>query len=132
MTGYAVIAQVETLTECYSRILDGFIELYRAVGESPKPAVVVFQEVGGHGNCAAHCGEVMSTVLKRQGAIGLVSDCGVRDIPEVRALGFHYFARGAVLGQAIAVRPAEGSSSGHDSCGAISFASSDRQFPYGR
>lgn len=100
MTGYAVTAQVETLTECYSRTLDGFIELYRAVGESPKPAVVVFQEVGGHGNYAAHCGEVMSTVLKRQGAIGLVSDCGVRDIPEVRALGFHYFARGAVVSHA--------------------------------
>jgi 4-hydroxy-4-methyl-2-oxoglutarate aldolase len=42
----------------------------------------------------------MSTVLKRQGAIGLVSDCAVRDIPEVRAMGFHYFARGAVVSHA--------------------------------
>lgn len=100
MTGYAVTAQVETLTECHPRTLDGYIELYRAVGQSPKPAVVVFQEIGGHGSYAAHCGEVMSTVLKRQGAIGLVSDCGVRDIPEVRALGFHYFARGAVVSHA--------------------------------
>jgi regulator of RNase E activity RraA len=38
----------------------------------------------------------MATFFQRLGAIGLVSDCAVRDIPEVRALGFHYFARGAV------------------------------------
>ena len=100
MAGYAVTAQVETVTECYPPSLDLFVELYREVGESPKPAVVVFQEVGGHSNYAAHCGEVMATVFKRQGAIGLVSDCGVRDIPEVRALGFHYFARGGVVSHA--------------------------------
>lgn len=39
----------------------------------------------------------LATVFKRQGAIGLVSDCAVRDIPEVRAMGFRYFARGSVV-----------------------------------
>ncbi len=100
MVGYAVTAQVETVTECYPTNIDLFVELYRKVGESPKPAVVVLQEVGGYPNYAAHCGEVMSTVFKRQGAIGLVSDCAVRDLPEVRAIGFHYFARGAVVSHA--------------------------------
>lgn len=38
----------------------------------------------------------MATFFTRLGAIGLVSDCAVRDLPEVRALGFHYFARGSV------------------------------------
>jgi 4-hydroxy-4-methyl-2-oxoglutarate aldolase len=100
MIGYAVTAQVETVTDCYPRSVNQFVELYRAVGESPKPAVVVLQEVGGHPSYAAHCGEVMATVFKRQGAIGLVSDCAVRDIPEVRALGFHFFSRGAVVSHA--------------------------------
>jgi 4-hydroxy-4-methyl-2-oxoglutarate aldolase len=100
MVGYAVTAQVETVTECYPTSIDLFVELYRKVGESPKPAVVVLQEIGGYPSYAAHCGEVMSTVFKRQGAIGLVSDCAVRDIPEVRAMGFHYFARGAVVSHA--------------------------------
>jgi 4-hydroxy-4-methyl-2-oxoglutarate aldolase len=100
MVGYAVTAQVETVTECYPTTVDRFVELYRKVGESPKPAVVVLQEVGGYPNYAAHCGEVMSTVFKRQGAVGLISDCAVRDIPEVRAMGFHYFARGAVVSHA--------------------------------
>lgn len=100
MCGYAVTAHVETVTESEPFDLQGFIDLYRAVEQSPKPAVVAFQEIGGHPDYAAHCGEVMSTVFKRLGAIGLVSDCGVRDIPEVRAMGFQYFARGTVVSHA--------------------------------
>jgi len=67
---------------------------------SPKPAVVAFQEIGPQPDYAAHCGEVMATIFQRLGAVGLVSDCAVRDIPEVRALRFHYFARGAVASHA--------------------------------
>jgi len=42
----------------------------------------------------------MSTIFTRLGAIGLVSDCCVRDLPEVRNLRFHYFARGSVVSHA--------------------------------
>src|SRR5258708_1090211 len=88
MVGYAVTAHVETVTEMEPFDLGQFVELYRALDRSPKPAVIAFQEIGGHPEYAAHCGEVMTTIFKRLGAIGLVSDCGVRDIPEVRRLGF--------------------------------------------
>ena len=67
---------------------------------SAKPAVIAFQEIGPHPEYAAHCGEVMATIFKRVGAVGLVSDCAVRDIPEVRTMGFHYFARGKVASHA--------------------------------
>lgn len=100
MCGYAVTAQVETCTQCESFELERFVELYRLVEASPKPAVIALQEIGGYGDYAAHSGEVMATFFTRLGAIGLVSDCGVRDIPEVRRLGFHYFARGAVASHA--------------------------------
>ena len=100
MCGYAVTAQVETVTTSDPFDLAQFVELFRAVERSPKPAVVALQEIGGHPAYAAHCGELMATVFTRLGAIGLVSDCGVRDIPEVRALRFHYFARGAVVSHA--------------------------------
>jgi len=99
MVGCAVTAQVETMT---ATTVDRkiFLSLYEAVMNSPKPAVVAFQEIGPHGDYAAHCGEVMATIFQRLGAVGLVSDCAVRDIPEVRALRFHYFARGAVASHA--------------------------------
>jgi regulator of RNase E activity RraA len=100
MAGYAVTAQVETVTQCEPLDLQHFVELYRLVERTPKPAVIAFQEVGAHPDYAAHCGEVMGTIFTRLGAIGLVSDCGVRDIPEVRNLGFHYFARGSVASHA--------------------------------
>ncbi len=100
MCGYAVTAHVETVTRMEPFDISGFIELYRAVEASPKPAVIAFQEVGGFPDFAAHCGEVMGTLFTRLGAVGLVSDCAVRDIPEVRALRFQYFARGTVASHA--------------------------------
>ena len=97
--GYAVTAQVETMSSTGAD-RKVFLSLYEAVMESPKPVVVAFQEIGPQPDFAAHCGEVMATIFQRLGAVGLVSDCVVRDIPEVRALHFQYFARGAVASHA--------------------------------
>lgn len=97
LCGYAITAQVETVTRTEPLDRQMFLNLYRAVAEAPKPAVVVFQDVGGYSDfAAAQCGEVIASITQRLGAIGLVSDGAVRDLPEVRALGFHYFARGVV------------------------------------
>ena len=100
MCGYAVTAQVETMTEGNPREERGYVELFEAVEKSPNPAVVAFQEVGGSPDYAVHCGEVMATFFTRLGGVGLVTDAAVRDIAEVRALGFHYFARGAAASHA--------------------------------
>ena len=99
IVGYAVTAQVETMT-AGARDRKTFLALYEAVMDSRKPAIVAFQEIGPQPEFAAHCGEVMATIFQRLGSVGLVSDCAVRDIPEVRALRFHYFARGAVASHA--------------------------------
>jgi len=100
LCGYAVTAQVETVTQLHPTREDLFLELFDAVHASPKPAVVALQEIGGHADYSAHCGEVMATAFTRLGAVGLVTDGGVRDVPEVRALRFHYFARGKVVSHA--------------------------------
>lgn len=100
MCGFAVTAQAETVTDACPASEGPFIELFEAVERSPKPAVVVLQETGSHSDFAVHSGEIMATIFKRLGAIGLVSDCAVRDLREVRRLGFHLFARGAVASHA--------------------------------
>ena len=100
MCGYAVTAHVETVSQTEPANRAVFLELYEAVAASLRPAVIAFQEIGAHPQYAAHCGEVMATVFTRLGAVGLVTDCGVRDIPEVRAIGFQYFARGTVASHA--------------------------------
>lgn len=100
LCGYAVTAQVETVTQSGHKEEQTFIQLFEAAFRSPKPAVIVLQEIGDRPNFAAHSGEVMATIFKQLGGVGLVSDAGVRDLPEVKSLGFHYFARGAVASHA--------------------------------
>jgi 4-hydroxy-4-methyl-2-oxoglutarate aldolase len=100
MCGHAVTAQVETMTQMEPPDMGRFVELYEALEASPKPAVIAFQEIGGRPDFAVHCGEVMTTIFTRLGAEGLVTDSAVRDIPEVRALKFRYFARGTVASHA--------------------------------
>lgn len=100
MCGYAVTAQVETMTEGNPKEEKNYVELFEFVEKSPKPAVIAFQEIGGSPDYAVHCGEVVATFFTRLGGIGLVTDCAVRDLAEVRALSFHYFARGAAASHA--------------------------------
>jgi regulator of RNase E activity RraA len=100
MCGYAVTAQVETMSTGNALEEERFVDLFQAVEDSQKPAIVVLQEIGRHRDWAAHSGEVMATIFSTLGAIGLVTDCAVRDLAAVRGLKFHYFARGAVSSHA--------------------------------
>jgi regulator of RNase E activity RraA len=66
----------------------------------PLPAVVVIGDDGDpsriHLSC--HAGEMMATTMKRVGAVGLVTNGGLRDIREITELGgFHYYGRGLVV-----------------------------------
>jgi regulator of RNase E activity RraA len=62
----------------------------------PVPVVIVGKDVGPRPFHGCHFGDGMANVAKRLGAIGLVTDGGVRDIETVRSMGFHLFAAGAV------------------------------------
>lgn len=98
--GVAVTAHVETITRSNEKREAEFIELFRAVANTPKPAIVVFQEIGPGPEYSAHCGEVMATIFLRAGAVGLVTDGTVRDVAELRKLNFQCFARGTVASHA--------------------------------
>ncbi|GAC1402738.1 MAG: hypothetical protein NVSMB49_19250 [Ktedonobacteraceae bacterium] len=94
--GYAVTCTVDSTTEGRQGI--GFQRLYELLVNAPKPAVVVMQDVGTDRLHSCHAGEVMSTSMKRLGAIGILTDGGLRDIKEVHALGgFQYFCAGMVV-----------------------------------
>ncbi len=94
--GYAVTCTVDSTTEGRQGI--GFNKLYELLAQAPKPAIVVMQDVGQDRLHSCHAGEVMSTTMKRLGAIGILTDGGLRDVKEVRALGnFQYFCAGLVV-----------------------------------
>jgi regulator of RNase E activity RraA len=71
--------------------------MWDALAQMPSPAVIVMQDVSGAPHRCAYAGEVMATLAQRLGAVGMVSDGGYRDLDEVKALGFHYFAPFAVV-----------------------------------
>ena len=94
--GYAVTCTVDSTTEGREGI--GFNRLYELLAAAPKPAIVVMQDVGPDRLHSCHAGEVMSTTMKRLGAVGILTDGALRDAREVRALGgFQYFCAGLVV-----------------------------------
>lgn len=96
MVGYAVTCTVDSTTESRQGI--GFNKLYEILVNAPKPAIVVMQDVGNDRLHSCHAGEVMSTTMKQLGAIGILTDGGLRDVKEVHALGnFQYFCAGLVV-----------------------------------
>ena len=76
----------------------GLLRLWEAVEAAPKPAVIVIKDIGPERSRSCHMGEVMATTAKALGAVGCISDGGLRDVVEVRALGgFQYFCPGFVV-----------------------------------
>jgi len=69
------------------------------VAGSPAPRIVVVQDLDPE-PVGAFWGEVNSTVHKRLGCIGTVTHGGVRDIEEMRRVGFHVFASAVLVSHA--------------------------------
>jgi 4-hydroxy-4-methyl-2-oxoglutarate aldolase len=95
--GYAVTCTADTTTEARGDPR-GLLPLWEAVEAAPKPAVIVIKDIGPERSRSCHMGEVMATTARALGAVGCISDGGLRDVMEVRALGgFQYFCPGFVV-----------------------------------
>ena len=97
MLGYAVTVTADSTTPGRARNRQGHVKVFDAIAASPKPAVLVVQDVGPKRTHACFLGDVIATLSRRLGAIGIVTNGGVRDLDGVRPLGFHVFAAGLVV-----------------------------------
>ena len=97
MLGYAVTVTADSATPGRARNRQGHVKVFDAIAASPKPAVLVVQDVGPKRTHACFLGDVIATLSRRLGAIGIVTNGGVRDLDGVRPLGFHVFAAGLVV-----------------------------------
>ena len=89
--GYAVTATIcatKPPTEAQKRRT---IDYYTAVRNAPKPTIAVIQDLDSN-PVGSFWGEVNATLHLALGCIGVVTNGGVRDLDEVRALGFRCFA----------------------------------------
>jgi 4-hydroxy-4-methyl-2-oxoglutarate aldolase len=66
--------------------------MWREVEKIPSPRVIVIQDLDDPPGIGAFWGDVQSNIHRALGCIGTVTNGSVRDLDEVRALGFHFFA----------------------------------------
>lgn len=74
------------------------LPLYEAVAAVDGPKFVVVHDLDQGVGCL--WGEVNATICHTMGAVGVITDGLVRDIPDVATLGVHYLARGIGVARA--------------------------------
>ncbi len=92
MVGYAVTATCRASTQPPPDARARRIEMWRALEEIPAPRIVVIQDLDDPPGIGAYWGEVQGNIHRALGCIGAVTNGAVRDLDEIRALGFHFFA----------------------------------------
>ena len=90
MAGYAVTAKI-TARERSERALPPW-ELWSLLEQVPAPRIVVIEDLDYPLPIGSYWGEVNGSIYKGLGCAGTVTNGGVRDLQEVRATGFHFFA----------------------------------------
>ena len=75
-------------------------EFWNHILSLPEPRVVVMEDVDDTPGVGAYFGEVQTNIHLRLGCIGVVTNGHVRDLDEVRPLGFQYFAGGVCVSHA--------------------------------
>jgi len=99
MVGYAGTVTVRARTKPTGGEVD--LADYLAYLQSlPEPRIAVVKDLDNPAGVGAFIGEVMANVHLAVGCIGVVTDGALRDIDEVRPLGFHYFASGVCVSHA--------------------------------
>ena len=97
MVGYAVTAMVDSQTEGPEPDKSVLWDVIKSIDASPKPAVLVFQDAGPRNSHSCHFGDGLANLAKRVGAIGLITNGGIRDLSGVREIGFQFFAPGVTV-----------------------------------
>ncbi|MFZ0173904.1 MAG: RraA family protein [Acidimicrobiales bacterium] len=67
-------------------------ELWRHVMSVPEPRIVVVEDLDDPSGVGSFWGEVNANVFRALGCAAVVTNGGVRDLPEMEALGFQAFA----------------------------------------
>jgi len=75
----------------------GYWRMREVLAAMEGPNGLAIPDGSGAPHRCAYAGEVMATLASRLGAVGMVTDGALRDVDEVRALGFHYFMRYPVV-----------------------------------
>jgi 4-hydroxy-4-methyl-2-oxoglutarate aldolase len=98
MVGYAMTARFAA-REPGTRPAPRY-DYWQQILSIPEPRVVVMEDLDRPRGVGAYFGEVQSTVHRRLGCIGVVTNGYVRDLDEMHGLHFHGFAAGVCVSHA--------------------------------
>jgi regulator of RNase E activity RraA len=99
MVGYAVTAKVSGWEKPTPEQKDLMFDFFAAVRAVPGPSVVVVEDVDER-PIGSFWGEVQATTFKALGAVGTITQGGVRDLDEVGPLGFYLFSTELMVARA--------------------------------
>lgn len=80
-----------------------FIEndtVWKYVNESPRPSVMVVQDLDYPNLKGCPCGDLAAAILMALGCVGFITNGAVRDVNEIESMGFGIFASSAIVGHA--------------------------------
>lgn len=97
MIGYAVTAVISTASPGNNRI--EIADFWREMLKIPEPRVVVIHDSDVR-VVGSFWGDLRSNIHRRLGCVGVVTDGAVRDLDEVRRIGFHFFSRSVAVSHA--------------------------------
>ncbi len=101
MVGYAVTVVIEPSSPNHPKQNpDGWSQYRRYVGGVPGPKIVVVQDLDTPNNVGAFWGEVNSGMHRALGCVGTIIDGCIRDLDEMRCVGFKALARRLCVGHA--------------------------------
>jgi regulator of RNase E activity RraA len=103
MLGYAVTGRIRSSSppmtgRCYHDRMD----FWNHVATIAEPRVILLQDVDHTPGVGAFVGEVHATIALALKCVGYVTNGAVRDLPAVKALGFHLFSGSVAVSHAYA------------------------------
>jgi 4-hydroxy-4-methyl-2-oxoglutarate aldolase len=103
MVGYAATARIRSAgPPMEGRGYYERTDWWNQLGAIALPRVVVIEDMDGEKGVGAFVGEVHANILSALGCVGLVTNGGVRDLPQVHKLGFQMFAGGVSVSHSYA------------------------------
>ena len=100
MIGYAVTGVIEANRPATDRMQVSRLDWVDEILKVPEPRVIVLHDLDSPNPVGSFWGEVQSNVHRALGCVGTVTDGGVRDLDEMRALNFRAFASQALVSHA--------------------------------
>jgi hypothetical protein len=96
MAGYAVTLSISASSQGKALSRDRY---WQAILDTPAPRVVVIHDRDYPNPIGSFWGEVQGNIARGLDCVGCVTDGGVRDLKEVEALGFQFFAKEILVSQ---------------------------------